>query len=149
MNGAVNCRASKQAPSSAALTAVWCPICVNHLSASLCPQCSNVVTSAVWCEVTLDRLHNTVSPDSRAFPTVKAAELVDVLEVGDRETGRGRIRKRAAMYSCITRSTYRHPAWPGDWYAWLVTGLNLVDPQGRSLNAPRSLWWTTLSWRPS
>ncbi|KAG2491060.1 hypothetical protein HYH03_010506 [Edaphochlamys debaryana] len=47
---------------------------------ALTPECSAVVTSAVWNTVTLDRINNTVSPDSRAFPTVKAAELVDVLE---------------------------------------------------------------------
>ncbi|GFR45996.1 hypothetical protein Agub_g7473, partial [Astrephomene gubernaculifera] len=47
---------------------------------SLTPECSALVTSSVWCEATLDRINNTVSPDSRAFPTVKAAELVDVME---------------------------------------------------------------------
>ncbi|EFJ39749.1 hypothetical protein VOLCADRAFT_121781 [Volvox carteri f. nagariensis] len=46
----------------------------------LTPECSNLVTSKLWCDVTLDRINNTVSPDSRAFPTVKAAELVEVLE---------------------------------------------------------------------
>ncbi|GIL50406.1 hypothetical protein Vafri_6619 [Volvox africanus] len=46
----------------------------------LTPECSNLVTRQLWCNVTLDRINNTVSPDSRAFPTVKAAELVEVLE---------------------------------------------------------------------
>lgn len=55
-------------------------------------QCSDLVTSSVWCTAALDRLNDTVSPDSRAFPTVKAAELVDVLEVcggGRRRPGGG------------------------------------------------------------
>ncbi|PNH09605.1 Inositol 1,4,5-trisphosphate receptor type 2 [Tetrabaena socialis] len=46
---------------------------------NLTPECSKLVMSTLWNKVTLDRINNTVSPDSRAFPTVKAAELVEVL----------------------------------------------------------------------
>eukprot|EP00198_Chlamydomonas_reinhardtii_P012135 XP_001701472.1 ryanodine-inositol 1,4,5-triphosphate receptor Ca2+ channel [Chlamydomonas reinhardtii] len=46
---------------------------------TLTAECSELVDKAVWTKVTLDRLHNTVSPDSRQFHAVKAAELVEVL----------------------------------------------------------------------
>lgn len=48
---------------------------------TLTAECSELVDKAVWTKVTLDRLHNTVSPDSRQFHAVKAAELVEVLVV--------------------------------------------------------------------